>query len=297
MDMLCIAANHDPIGLVAVNGQGLAVEDIARISGVSASEATALIDELERNDVFTRNRSGIIYNRRMVREAKKSQTAIENGKLGGNPTLRKTRGNSASDNPPLKPPDKSEVKGGDKPHLPLAMSQKPASNSEPGTARESQQQFDELLQKCHDALPEDCAWPVKTRLDLGPVIAAMNEGATVDDVVAAIQVSAKSALAAGRTVGSWKYFEQAIRDRHKSRTAGNGAMSMPKESKPLEPDEKTQHLMAKIWVGSGFDHWNLGSPPPGKSGCKIGWEILREHGIDPETGKRLEPAHAANEGG
>ena len=61
----------------------------------------SLIDELDRNGVLSRDRRGAIYNRRMVRDAKKIAHARKVGRLGGNPSLSKTRDNPAQDNPGL----------------------------------------------------------------------------------------------------------------------------------------------------------------------------------------------------
>jgi hypothetical protein len=45
------------------------------------------MSELDRNGVFSRDRHGRIYSRRMVRDAKTAKEAKKNGKLGGNPSL------------------------------------------------------------------------------------------------------------------------------------------------------------------------------------------------------------------
>lgn len=102
MRMLCIASAHDPIGYVAVAGRGLDETALARMTGCSESEVSDLLGELDRNGVFSRDRNGRIYSRRMVADAKKAAIARKNGKNGGNPSLRKDRGNPASDNPPDK---------------------------------------------------------------------------------------------------------------------------------------------------------------------------------------------------
>jgi hypothetical protein len=88
MDMLCIAAQHDPIGYVAVKGQACTAEDIARICGASPGVVTKLLAELERNDVFSRDRTGKIYNRRMINDAKKRAIGRTSGSTGGNPKLK-----------------------------------------------------------------------------------------------------------------------------------------------------------------------------------------------------------------
>ena len=94
MDMLCIAAQGDP----------LSAGDIARMTGGSLSEVETLMSELEQNGVFSRDRNNIIYSRRMVNDSKKAATARKNGKKGGNPSLRKESEIQASDKGKDKPP-------------------------------------------------------------------------------------------------------------------------------------------------------------------------------------------------
>lgn len=78
MDMLCVAAQHVPIGYVATNGKGLSEEDLARIAGTDPTSVATLVGELERNGVFSRNREGLIYSRKMVADAKKAAKVSNN---------------------------------------------------------------------------------------------------------------------------------------------------------------------------------------------------------------------------
>jgi hypothetical protein len=119
MRMLCIASAHDPIGYVAVAGRGLDETALARMTGCSGSEVTDLLGELDRNGVFSRDRQGRIFSRRMVKDARRAAIARKNGKKGGNPTLGKHEGNNEGDNPP--------VKAGVKTQEPEARSQKETS--------------------------------------------------------------------------------------------------------------------------------------------------------------------------
>lgn len=115
MQMLCVAAESDPEGYVTIGSRPVGATDLARLTGASEAEVTCLMEELDRNGVFSRDRHGRIYCRRMVRDAKKAQIARKNGKKGGNPSLCKKRQNSPSD----KGSDMSEVK----PQKPDARSQ------------------------------------------------------------------------------------------------------------------------------------------------------------------------------
>jgi hypothetical protein len=102
--MLCVAASHDPTGYVCVAGRSLGVTDLAILTGASETQVNALFAELERNGVFSRDRTGRIYSRRMVRDARVSAKNRKNGKLGGNPNLSNYRRKSAPVNPPVNPP-------------------------------------------------------------------------------------------------------------------------------------------------------------------------------------------------
>jgi len=115
MDMLCIAAQHEPVGYLCVNGESLNACDMARIAGVGEAEAHALTAELERNGVCSRDRKGRLYSRRMVRDAQRRAIAEKNGAKGGNPSLSKRT--------TIPPPDKGADMAGLKPRVqePLAM--------------------------------------------------------------------------------------------------------------------------------------------------------------------------------
>lgn len=133
MDMLCIAAAHEPIGYVAVAGRALDSSAIARMTGGSESDVQALLSELDRNGVFSRDRQRRIYSRRMISDAKKAAVARENGSLGGNPRLRKDGGNPASDN--------RHVNGVVKPHKPEARSQELFKGSEANASADEPPDF------------------------------------------------------------------------------------------------------------------------------------------------------------
>jgi hypothetical protein len=103
MRMLCVMAEADPIGYFLIDGAQPSNVDLAKLVGSTEDEVTKLVDELGMRNVYSRNRAGIIYSRRMVRDQKKKKIARENGKTGGNPKLRKQREISPPDNQTLKP--------------------------------------------------------------------------------------------------------------------------------------------------------------------------------------------------
>lgn len=199
IDMLCIAAQSDPIGYLTVNQEILSVQDIARMVGGSEPEVSTLIDELDRNGVLSRDRTGKIYSRRMVRDEKKARTAQKNGKLGGNPKLGSYSGNSASDNPK----DKAEVK----PQIPITTNQK------------------KILSACDEKFEE--AWRAYPRRDGGNpkapsaklFLAAVKAG---EDPSAIIEGIKRFAVAESKNVGT-PYIPQMRKWLHDKRWLDYGA--------------------------------------------------------------------------
>ncbi|MEW6632253.1 MAG: hypothetical protein AB1440_15375 [Pseudomonadota bacterium] len=118
MRMLCIAAAHEPIGYVAIAGKGLDEAALARLAGCASIELGALLGELESNRVFSRDRHGRIYSRRMIADARKARAARRNGLKGGNPSLSKERTIPPSDKRRARAGDKA----GDKPQSPESQS-------------------------------------------------------------------------------------------------------------------------------------------------------------------------------
>lgn len=78
MRMLCVCSKGEPKGYLAINGQPIDSTGVARLCGVSAEDAQVLMDELASNGVFSRDRRGWIYSRRLVRDAKKSSEGKKN---------------------------------------------------------------------------------------------------------------------------------------------------------------------------------------------------------------------------
>ncbi|RWG90257.1 hypothetical protein [Mesorhizobium sp.] len=123
MRMLCIAAAHEPVGYVAIAGKGLEEAALARLAGCTEMELGCLLAELEQNRVFSRDRHGRIYSRRMIADARKARVVRRNGLKGGNPSLSKERAFSRLDKRRVKSGDKGE----DKPQSP--ESKNPESNN------------------------------------------------------------------------------------------------------------------------------------------------------------------------
>lgn len=73
MELLCLAHDGNPVGHVTVNGKAPTNRQLALIAGCSEKEVTKLMAELEDSGVFSRTDNGVIFSRRMVRDADKSE--------------------------------------------------------------------------------------------------------------------------------------------------------------------------------------------------------------------------------
>ena len=91
MELLCMAFEGTPRGHVTINRRAATVRQIARIAGVTERECKGHLQELEEAGVFSRTPNGVIYCRRMVRDAEMAETGREYGLRGGNPALLKGR--------------------------------------------------------------------------------------------------------------------------------------------------------------------------------------------------------------
>jgi hypothetical protein len=131
MELLSLMHRSERYGYLLINGKAPSERQLAVQVGATTDELRGLVSELESEAVFSRDRHGTIYSRRMIRDEKKAQNARKNGKHGGNPKLTASREeqteNPASDNLVLNLSDN----GGDKAQKPEArgQSQKPANNT------------------------------------------------------------------------------------------------------------------------------------------------------------------------
>jgi hypothetical protein len=88
MRMLCFMHEGDPYGYLTVNGKVPDNKRLAAMIGKTEKEITACLHELDDAGVFSRDGDGTIYSRRLVRDKAVTDEARENGRRGGNPSLK-----------------------------------------------------------------------------------------------------------------------------------------------------------------------------------------------------------------
>lgn len=103
IEMVSIMHRSEHYGYLLVNGRPPSDAQLAVQVGALPAEVSELISSLETEGVFSRDRRGWIYSRRMIRDAKRARKARENGSKGGNPNLSKQTENQNWDNQEDKP--------------------------------------------------------------------------------------------------------------------------------------------------------------------------------------------------
>lgn len=279
IDLLCIAAQADPTGYVVLNGRPLNASEIARLTGGHASEVETLLDELERNGVFTRDRHGRIYSRRMLREQKKAKVATINGKLGGNPTLGNKRRNSASDIQP----DNPEDKGRDNTQKPEARNHKPASA---GRAREVRNEITRIFAELA---------PSRLPPDTNRAVVWLAQGYDPELILSVV----REVLARKPDVGSLSYFDRRLEEARNGRSpAAGGGASKPDPERPTalpDPIKVRGHQLGMaldFYRGRWHPNWPT-TLKPDHPDCVTPEDVLEEARAIIDTERAMSPAERA----
>jgi len=304
MRMLCICAKDEPRGYLTVAGQSLDSAGVARSAGITSDEAESLMAELERWGVFSRDRKGRIYSRRMVKDEKKAKTAQKNGKRGGNPHLDASAGKQRKKPPSDNPPDK----GSDKAQRPEARGQRPDTTTSPppvtAAATEGGGEGDgnagdvsELARVCQRIQQVvNAGHPLA---DLGRYVRRWHEhGLDLDrDVIPTVEAEMQRRERRGEgPPGHPKYFDKAVFRAHRERTAAppdtDGGGGNAPVTDPNQDDETYEQQQRKQWRqrmeawrdrGIWVPQWGM---RPDERGCQCPPDILREFG----HGKRRKEA-------
>ena len=87
IELMCIMHEASPYGVLAVNGKPMTDLQISRAVGEPMDLVQGLLDELESAGVYSRDETGAIFSRRMIRDEQLRNVRAAAGRLGGNPTL------------------------------------------------------------------------------------------------------------------------------------------------------------------------------------------------------------------
>ena len=112
IDLLCVMMGGDPYGHLAINGRAMTEEEAAQVIGVAIDTFRGILAGLEEKGITSRNRSGLLFSRRLVREHDKFMVGSKSGKKGGgNPALKREDTDTRSHIPEAKGGLKVPYKG------------------------------------------------------------------------------------------------------------------------------------------------------------------------------------------
>lgn len=121
IEMLCIMHEAEPYGHLLHKGRKLDASSLAVLVSAPVSDVESWLAELEAFGVADRKRSGVLFSKRMEADEIKRGKNRDNGKKGGNPSLRKDEEIPGSVNP--------KITEGDKAQRPETRDQRPEDSS------------------------------------------------------------------------------------------------------------------------------------------------------------------------
>lgn len=303
MNMLCISMQQEPFGYLKQGGEVLSVDDIAAMTGKKPKQTRALIAELERRQVLSRDAEGCIYSRRLVRDAASAERHRRNGVKGGNPKLINAK-DRRLDNPTLNPEDKPQSPESNIPEssCPESGGPGPAHHTAPGASQVAPiVRAAEAMDTTLDALHRHTAWGVFAHT----FATWLEEGCDAErDVWPTLRART---LKRGGAPASPAYFTDAVREARDRRRAGTrstahtlGAADLASTAhtpKPwISPDDWADRLAVFARHGEWSRSWGPKPGEPGsfapegrEQGSAIGESGIGESGIGTGTKQTSPP--------
>lgn len=336
MDMLCIAAQHEPPGYVAVNGSPLDGDSLAKLIGGDKVEVNLLLNELDKAGVFSRDRdTGAIYSRRMVADHAKHMKAVTNGKRGGNPSLgnyeTKSRSVNHLDKPVDKPPHKLPVKpqvnvevisvdnGGVKHRVrdqsteirdQKEKNQNQTTTTSTVAAREVEDDDTEKVRKACVAFSAGVMLAFERSGQVRyPDTSLAWEWSKLPgfDFTTALRVVEGELLnTTNKSIGSLDWFKKRILSKHEASQHTHGPGAAP--AQVAEPEESSENEtghkgLSPAAARVALKYWEekrqwhgVNGPRPDEMGCRVPSHILREYGYRDDHGRIPSAELATNYG-
>lgn len=265
MRLLCLCAKAD--GFLLINNKKPSDAELAFITRQPAEQVVAWLAELAGREVFSRDRKGVIYSRRMVSDIKNAAINRNNGKKGGNPKLGKDEGKSD----PVNPETENRVKAEKEEEEDTDTE----SSVPDGTGAEAPSSNDDLAD-LRALEPKAGAWRLAVKV-------LMSRGGYPDARARPLVGKWAKAHAPGEL---WQACEAAWRtgtlDPVSYITAALDRIAEDDSDVFLRPTEARQRLWMQDFAADpkGWRDHERG-PKPGETGCRVTPEIQREFGVDP----------------
>lgn len=112
IEMMCIAHECSPYGVLSINGKAMTAPQIARLAGETEKVAAKLIAELEGAGVLSRTEQGAIYSRRMVKDEQVREARAKGGEAGAEHGAKGAEHGAKGGRPPKENPPSETSEGG-----------------------------------------------------------------------------------------------------------------------------------------------------------------------------------------
>lgn len=290
MDMLCIAAEADPPGYVSVNGNGLDAKGIASIVGKPVEEIQPLLDELFHSGVYSVNRSGVIFSRRIIRDEKRRQASAKGGKSGGRQAVENKRGIFSTPDPTPDPTPRGTPDA--TPH-PMEVNHKPEARKEDSIESKSTtprataawgaaEKYERLVAAARGWVDEQSSniVQIKAILDL--------EAMGCDFALDVLPVVAENVPLLSDRLRSWgaRWLRDAVIQHREERLRKAGVTPLPGKTLPkyptdaqrweaMGPQETLREQTARVRYWLQYEDWHRDwHPPPDHPDCPIPHDVL-----------------------
>lgn len=287
IDMICLMHQCNPYGYLKVNHKVILPDNLARITGLTLEVAQNYISELEEAGVFSRDKNGVIFSRRMVRDEILRQKRAEGGKCGGNPALIKNKVNykdNLIDN--LKVNQKVNNKVKQKPT--------PSSSSSSSSLNNIKNNKKEIAQKILNEinrLGKEKGIIKKTLKQTTHIISRLNDGYSEEDLLCAVINVFNNGwhIQSGKAIDLEYVFRKSKIDAHINldkpkpfKQSNPGKQPAPKESSktPLQ-----QRLAFQLSHEKEIDEYKQGLIEAGKYS-----DMTIKHMVDNWIDEKLQPA-------
>lgn len=264
MRMLCICAKADPRGYLAINGVPLDVTAIATSVSRPETEVAPLVDELERWGVFSRDRKGRIYSRRMIRDDRASNA----GRKAKKEALLNAA--QALENTQEKPRPSRVPSRGASPHKPEARSQN-TPLPPTGVPPDRMAVVQAFLDMRAEHWPDTPNFPAPTMTLASEAGVYLDQGHSPDAVIAALRtcMDAKAGKREGPPT-SLGAFRRSLPEK-----LAAAARAAPPDRPTIDAKADLWRARLRNWRTKGWWSSEAG-PPPDQPGCQVPPHILRD---------------------
>ncbi len=276
MRMLCICARSESRGYLTIADVDLDVATLATTVSKSETEVSCLLEELERWRVFSRDRKGRIFSRRMIRDDKRSK---EGAKFKKEALSKSHQAVDAKEQNSI--PSRGAIRGAS-PQKPEARSQiTPKAPSAGGDEGDGAKAIcKKFLEERSRLWPDESALPAPTMTIKSIARQHLDAGGSVDLIIEVMARGMERMSKSGKTApNSLAVFKNSIADaitQHKQSGSNGSSTSASVYVSASDRDDERQRTWIRLWKSSG--HWpeDIRGPKPGSYGCRVRPEILAE---------------------